>query len=310
MTKQNKADEQGDALTPGAIATMRELGWSEAQIEAQRQEAERIRAAGGFQNWVVMCEAARIASEARGYTVPPENFKVVRRFETEAERLADIAQDELHATTPQLWAWNMSAELRERNPGMNYTAQCVAERQIMRTFEAHADTLPLRQMPSRLPWPKGEPLPPKWREGHCMTKAELRAWAKEYAPDLLGSALLAEPAPESAPAGKAVTIAGPPPMGNSTKGKRAHPLAAQIRKAQAQAEEAGDAAARWERGAVWAPLRAMALEECEPFTGAVSAKGLAYTDAANCRQVFTPEALAAHLKRQREKVTPADAIRR
>ena len=421
--------QQGDALTPGAIATMREWGLSEAQIEAQCQQAERERAAGGFQNWVVMCEAARIASEARGYTVPPENFKVVRRFETEAERLADIAQDELHATTPQLWAWNMSAELRERNPGMDYAAQCVAEAQIMRTFEAHAPTLPLRQMPSGLPWPKGEQLPPKWREGHYMTKAELRAWAKEYAPDLLGSALLAEPAgsaapalapdwetwrqvpkaelweavalscnikpealprdlagilarellpthfptkdthqefarrltiakrstgaggtlqtvngsndgavglavfatwavdvmrwavpaelaalaepaPEATPAGEAATIAGPPPMGNSTKGKRAHPLAAQIRKAQAQAEKAGDAAARWERGAVWAPLRAMALEECEPFTGAVSAKGLEYTDAANCRQVFTPEALAAHLKRQREKVTPADAIRR
>ena len=33
-----------------------------------------------------------------------------------------------------------------------------------------------------------------------MTKAELRAWAKEYAPDLLGSALLAEPAGSAAPA--------------------------------------------------------------------------------------------------------------
>ncbi len=74
MTKQRKPDEQGDALTSGAIATMRELGFSEAQIEAQRQAAERIRAAGGFKNWVVMCEAARIASEARGYTVQPEVF--------------------------------------------------------------------------------------------------------------------------------------------------------------------------------------------------------------------------------------------
>ena len=139
------------------------------------------------------------------------------------------------------------------------------------------------------------------------TPSEWLEWAKSKG---FRPYWLAEPAPKSAPAGKAVTIAGPPPMGNSTKGKRAHPLAAQIRKAQAQAEKAGDAAARWERGAVWAPLRAMALEECEPFTGAVSAKGLEYTDAANCRQVFTPEALAAHLKRQREKVTPADAIRR
>ncbi|WP_288061089.1 hypothetical protein [Thiomonas sp.] len=86
------------------------------------------------EHWVVMCEAARIASEARGYTVQPENFKGVRRFENEAERLADIAQDELHASTPQLWAWYMSAELRERNPGMDYAAQGAAEVQILRTF--------------------------------------------------------------------------------------------------------------------------------------------------------------------------------
>ncbi|OIQ94831.1 hypothetical protein GALL_231860 [mine drainage metagenome] len=75
MTKQSKPDEQGDALTPGAIATMRELlGWSEQQIEAARIDAERQRAAGGFTNWVAMCEAARIASEARGYTVQPDEF--------------------------------------------------------------------------------------------------------------------------------------------------------------------------------------------------------------------------------------------
>lgn len=115
--------------------------------------------------------------------------------------------DELHPTTPQLWAWYMSAELRERNPGMDDAARGAAEVQILRTFEAHADTLPLRQIPSGLERPKGEPLPPYWREGLYMTKAELRAWAKEHAPDLLGSALLAEP--KSAPAAEAATIAGP-----------------------------------------------------------------------------------------------------
>jgi hypothetical protein len=170
---------------------MREFGWSEGRIETERQAAERIRAAGSFQNWVAMCEAARKASEAKGYTVQPEDFKVVRRFETEAERLADIAQDELHATTPQLWAWDMSAELVERNPGMDYATQCAAEAQIMHMFEAHTDTLPLRQMPSGLPWTKAEPLPPRWREALYMTKTELRTWAKEHVPDLLGSALLA-----------------------------------------------------------------------------------------------------------------------
>ena len=208
-------------------------------------------------------------------------------------------QNESDATTPQLWAWYMSAELRERNPGMDYGTQGAAEVQILRTFGAHADTLPLRQMPSGLQWPKDKPLPPNWREGLYMKKAELRAWAREHAPDLLGSALLAEP--KSAPAAEAETIAGPGIMRHSTKPSKPHFLAAQIRSAQAQAENASDAAARWERGAVWTALRAMALEGSEPFTGMVDTKGLEYTDAANCKQVFTPAALAAYLKRQREK---------
>ncbi|OZB77156.1 MAG: hypothetical protein B7X36_01005 [Thiomonas sp. 14-64-326] len=215
-----------------------------------------------------MCEAARIASEARGYTVQPENFKGVRRFETEAERLADIAQDELHASTPQLWAWYMSAELRERNPGMDYAAQGAAEVQILRTFGAHADTLPLRQMPSGLQWPKGEPLPPKWREGLYMAKAELRAWAKEHAPDLLGSALLAEP--KSAPAAEAATIAGPGTMHHSTKGKRAQPLSAEIEAAKREATNPDDAYS------VYAVLQRLADERKAPFLGFVQGEGCKY----------------------------------
>lgn len=112
---------------------------------------------------------------------------------TNAEQIAEISAEKDIGMSPSLWAYYLAAELREKNPGMDYPTQAVAEVQIMRTFNAHADTLPLRQIPSGLPWPKGEPLPPKWRDGHYMTKAELRAWAEEYARDFLGSALLAEP---------------------------------------------------------------------------------------------------------------------
>ncbi len=203
----DKQEAQGDALTPAALAAMRELGWTEAQIEAQRQAAERIRAAGGFKNWVAMCEAARIQSEARGYTVPPENFRVRDERGTITEQLAAIAAEPDNGAPPALWAFWFAAELRERNPGMDSAARTVAEGQIMRAFEAHADALPLRQAPSGLLWPKGQPLPPGWREGLYMTKAELRAWAKECAPDFLGSALLAEPQP--APAEQPASGAGP-----------------------------------------------------------------------------------------------------
>ena len=85
----------------------------------------------------------------------------------------------------------------------------------MRAFEANADTLPLRQVPSGLLWPKGQPLPPKWREGFYMERAELRSWAKEYAPELLGSALLAEPQAASAEQPSAPVDADPSTQGRS-----------------------------------------------------------------------------------------------
>jgi hypothetical protein len=39
-----------------------------------------------------------------------------------------------------LWAHWFAAELRERNPGMSFAAQTVAEGQILHTFEALAET--------------------------------------------------------------------------------------------------------------------------------------------------------------------------
>lgn len=122
MTKQNKPDEQGDALTPGAIATMREMGWSEARIEAERQG----------------------------------------------------------------WAGMRGEEMR-----------LVARANKLRTLEAAADDLPLLQWPNGEAWPKGQPLPDKWRNGLFMRRADLRAWAEEHAPHWLDSALLAAEATRS-----------------------------------------------------------------------------------------------------------------
>ena len=158
-------------------------------LKAMKEQQD---AAGGFENSVIVSEAARKATEARGYPVLPENFSVTR-YETEAERLAEIAKDERHAATPEGWAYYMSRELAERNGGKDDAQRCAAETQIMRTFEAYANTLPLRQAPTLLLWPKGQPLPPRWRDGLFLRKDELRVWAKEYCPDFLGSALLDEP---------------------------------------------------------------------------------------------------------------------
>jgi len=278
----DKQESQGDALTPAAIAAMRELGWTEAQIEAQRQAAERIRAAGGFKNWVAMCEAARIQSEARGYTVPPENFRLRERG-TITEQLAEIAAEPENGASPALWAFWFAAELRERNPGMDSAARTVAEGQIMRAFEAHADALPLRQAPSGLLLPKGQPLPSGWREGLYMTKAELRAWAKECAPDFLGSALLAEP--ESAP-----TIEGLGTVRNSTKGKRAQQLDAEIEAAKREATNPSGA------HAVYAVLQRWAEQGKAPFIGFAQGEGIKYLTPAGGVGFFTFDALRKRMK--------------
>ncbi|CUA99921.1 hypothetical protein [Thiomonas bhubaneswarensis] len=284
----DKQPEQRNAPTPEAIATLRASGWSEAQIEAQCQQFERIRAAGGFQNWVVMCEAARIQSEARGYTVPPENFRV-REYGTITEQLAAIAAEPDNGAPPALWAFWFAAELRERNPGMDSAARTVAEGQIMRAFEAHADALPLRQPPSGLLWPKGQPLPPGWREGLYMTKAELRAWAKECAPDFLGSALLAEP--QAAPAGEVATIAGPGTVRHNTKGKRAQPLDAEIEAAKHEATNPNDA------HAVYAVLQRWAEERKAPFIGFAEGEGIKYQTPAGEVDFFRFDALRKRMSR-------------
>ncbi|MBW4048282.1 MAG: hypothetical protein HIU89_10185 [Proteobacteria bacterium] len=209
MTKQNKPDEQGDALTPGAIATMRELGWSEARIEAERRNAERIRAAGGFSKYVRKAEAARLFSEAVGFHHEPEHMDLTE-YDSRAEGLTAHGPSWDKPRTPEWWADALATETAERQgwAGMRgEEMRLVARANNLRTLEAAADDLPLLQWPNEEAWPKGQPLPDKWRNGLFMRKAGLRTWAKEHAPHWLGSALLAEPAPESAPAVEAATIA-------------------------------------------------------------------------------------------------------
>ncbi len=115
----------------------------------------------------------------------------------EVGRLAEMASDEDLAMPPELWAYWFAFEMAERN-GWDYATRTAANIQFERMFEANSDTLPLHQYPSTLRLPKGQPLPPKWSKGCFMPKAELRTWAREYVPDLLGSALLAEPQPAPA----------------------------------------------------------------------------------------------------------------
>jgi hypothetical protein len=140
---------------------------------------------------------------------PEAEHMDAKEHPSRAALLAQVAGDEAAASPPTWWAYLFSLELAERNGWDDVGLRAAAEATFMRTLEAKADTLPLLQAPSLEPWPHPLELPPGWREGLFMSKTDLRTWAKEHAPQWLGSALLAEPAQESAPAGEAATIAGP-----------------------------------------------------------------------------------------------------
>ena len=292
MTKQNKADEQGGALTPGAIATMRELGWSEAQIEAERQNAERIRAAGGFKNWVVMCEAARIASEARGYTVEPEAFKRPTWFQ-DARAELDSAAARPRRTSIVGWGHRFALELAVLN-GKEQTDRTHAHRfeqamlhaarngnLRMRTFDIVG--APVEVTADMADYVIAQLL--------AADPADVRTWAAAHWPELLQSRLLAEPAPESPPAGEAVTIAGPGKMGNSTKDKRAQPLSAEIEAAKLEATNPADVYS------VYAVLQRWA-EKCKtPFIGFAEGEGCKYQTSAGTVAFFTLGALRKRMSR-------------
>lgn len=198
----------------------------------------------------------------------------------EAREIAEIASEDNTGMSPSVWAWYFGVEHVELNTGPDYpvlsesekcAVRTVVEGQIMRTFEAYAHTLPLRQYPSGLLWPKAEPLPQRWREGHFMTKAELREWAKEHAPDLLGSALLAEP--KSAPAEQVATVSGPGATVHRIQ-SRTSPIDSLIIKARRESCDPND------RHAVFAVLQEWAESgTCPaPIVGYAEGDGIKYRD--------------------------------
>jgi len=154
-------------------------------------------------------EAARQFSEAVGFAHAPEQMDVTE-YNSRAEWLAAHGGAWNSPASPQWWAGALATETAESQgwAGMRgEEMRHVASANNLRTLEAAADDLPLLQWPNVEAWPKGQPLPDNWRIGLFMRKADLREWAKEHAPNRLGSALLA--GPESAPAAEAATIAGP-----------------------------------------------------------------------------------------------------
>jgi hypothetical protein len=200
MTKQDKpeAEQQGDALTPGAIAVMREPGYSAQQIEAERRNAERIKAAGGFSNWVMMNEAARIASEARGYPVEPEAFTVTRFPDARAklDSMAGVRQ----RTSIVGWADAFALELAILN------SKSRADRVHAHRFEqamlqaARKGVLRMRTFDA-----VGAPVEVTANMAEDVITQRLatdtedvRAWAAQHWPELAESRLLAEP--QAAPA--------------------------------------------------------------------------------------------------------------
>lgn len=202
MTKRNKPGEQGDALTPRAIANMRELGITEAKIEELRLLAERERAAGGFKNLVVACEAARIASEARGYAVQPEDFTVT---------VHGTARDSLDAAIARgapggnigWWASLFACELAAQREKEMPDPGTYIEYENALAAAARAGQLTMRppRAPAFVEAVTPDTTDKRLKNGLVVLRADMRAYAEQHAPGLLGSALLAEPTDqESAPA--------------------------------------------------------------------------------------------------------------
>ena len=123
---------------------------------------------------------------------PSEGWDTFEMLPGAIEQLAaSIQSKEDVQSFPLGWAYCFAHELAERN-GLDYVGEAEVKAQIMQTFKAEVDTLPLRQSPSNLPLPKGQVLPPQWWLRCHMSKTDLRSWAHEHAFDFLGSALLAE----------------------------------------------------------------------------------------------------------------------
>jgi hypothetical protein len=262
-----------ESLTPGAIATM------------------RTQAAGDFQIWLATGETARRASEARGYTVKLDDL---------AATLHDTARDLLDAELARgapggnigWWARLFACELAaQRGEALPDLGTCI---EYENALAAAARSGQLTMRPPRAS-DFAEAVTPettdkRLKDGLVVLKADMRAYAEQHAPGLLRSALLAEPAPKSAPAVEAATIAGPGKMGNSTKGKRAQPLSAEIEAAKREATNPDDA------HSVYAVLQRWADERKAPFLGFVQGEGCKYQTPDGV-EFFTLDALRKRMNR-------------
>lgn len=124
--------------------------------------------------------------------------------------------------------------------------------------------------------------------------AEWLAWADAMGePVHCGFRLAVEQYAQSAPAGKAATVAGPGTVRQSTKGKRAQALDAEIKAAQREATNPADAAAVYAVLQRWAEDK----ERKAPFIGFVEGEGIKYSKPSGGVAFFTIDALRKRLKR-------------
>lgn len=171
-------------------------------------------------------------SHALGHPARRSDFEV-QRMGTRAERLAEV-RDNGCAMPVRVWAIRLSEAAAERegwSEAEDEHKRLAAEAQFFSLLTAKAATLPLRELPSRLLRPKELPLPERWQSALWLDKAELRAWAKEHAPDLLEFGLLAEPEP--APAGQS-----PAEQWKLASAERKRVLAAEARRLHGTQEKA------------------------------------------------------------------------
>ncbi len=133
--------------------------------------------------------------------------------------------------------------------------------------------------------------------GHHMERASPREWLAWA--DGLGEpvhvgyrlAVMKFTEPEATPAGEAVTIAGPGKMGNTTKGRRTHPLGAEIEAARREATSPDD------YHSVYAELQRLAEQGKGPFIGFAEGEGCKYQTPAGTVAFFNRDALRKRMQR-------------
>lgn len=181
--------------------------------------------------------------------------------------------------SPQRPEWDLQAEFRDVH------AEAAIQRQRVRVewSRALASAVQRGELVA-MNRPTRPPINQREIDGAVFDAAAVRAWLKP-----LGFSVSA--VPEAAPAGEVATIAGPGTVRNSTKGKRAQQLDAEIEAAKREATNPSDA------HAVYAVLRRWAEEEKPPFIGFVEDEGIQYLVNTETPKFFTLDALRKRMSR-------------